>query len=65
MFSRYQEENKIANMMELDLLLFYKRKPIYDTTFYHKEIQDQVQTKYKSSREVPFIAPVTVSVAEY
>ena len=42
MFSRYQEANKIVNMMGLDLLLFYKRKIIYDTTFYHKEIQDQV-----------------------
>ena len=42
MFSRYQEANKIANIKVLDLLLFYKRKLSYDTTFYHKDIQDQV-----------------------
>ena len=38
----YQEANKIVNMMVLDLLLFYKRKLTYGTTFYHKEIKDQV-----------------------
>ena len=42
MLSHYQEANKIANMTVLDLLLFYKRKLIYGTTFYQKEVQDQV-----------------------
>ena len=28
--------------MVLDILLFYKKKLIYDTTFYHKGIQGQV-----------------------
>ena len=64
MFSRYQEANKIVNMKVLDLLLFYKRKLIYDTTFYHKEIQDQILCQ-KRSREVPSIAPVIISAAEY
>ena len=60
MFSRYQETNKSVYMKVLDLSLFCKRKLIYDTTFYHKEIQDQVL-----SREIPFIALVITSVAEY
>ena len=28
--------------MVLELLLFHKRKLIYNTNFYHQEIQDQV-----------------------
>ena len=42
MFSHYQEANDIVNIAVLQLLLFYKRKLTYDTTFCHKKIQDQV-----------------------
>ena len=64
MLSHYQEASKIVNITVLDLLLFYKRKLIYRTTVYHKEIQDQVLGTNKSSREKPFITPV-ISAAEY
>ena len=64
MFSHYQEVNNTVNMTMLDLLIIYKRKLIYGTTFYHKEIQDQILCK-KRSREVPSIAPVIIRAAEY
>ena len=42
MFSQNQETNKIVNMTVLDLLIFYQKKLVCATTFYHLEIQDQV-----------------------
>ena len=64
MFSHYQEANTIVNMAVPDLLLFHKRKLIQGTTFCHKEIQDQVLYT-NVPQEVPFIAPVIISAAEY
>ena len=49
MFPHYQEENKIVNMMVLDLLLRDLRPSSW----------------YKRSKEVPFIAPVIIGAAEY
>ena len=49
MFPHYQEENKIVNMMVLDLLLRDLRPSSW----------------YKRSKEVPFITPVIIGAAEY
>ena len=50
-------------MTVLVLLLFHKRKLIYDTTFYHRDSTPSYL--YKHSRKVPFIAPITISAVEY
>ena len=42
MFFLYQEASKIPNMTGLDLSLFYKKKRIYGTSFYHLYIQEHV-----------------------
>ena len=53
-------------MAVLDLLIFYKRNLLYGTTFTAMRFKTKffIQT-FPRSREVPFIAPIIVSVAEY